>query len=151
MGNIRFGKSTRFLVPSNPIDNVVSLCIWGDGPGRPFDNRYTLLTKELIEKHIHLTFDDGEECDIFDPSEILVLPNRVTIMNARRILWKYYYYGEPKSDKTLISISYEWIENGYVRIDEKGQDQTTRMIQAKSHPAFVCVGDIWLFLHDNTT
>lgn len=45
--------------------NRISLCIWGDGPGRPYDNSYILESISYEANILHLCFQGSIEAKSF--------------------------------------------------------------------------------------
>ena len=75
-------------------ENYISLCIWGDGPGRPHDNSYLLTEKKMDVANNRLTlfFDGNEKCTLVNPIDVVWNGKLFTAKSADRIIWEFYYY-----------------------------------------------------------
>ena len=71
------------------MNDYLSVCIWGNGPGRPYDNIYLLQRIEYVKDIVHLFFCNGEECIIVHPQNLLFSPNGLKISYADKIIWKF--------------------------------------------------------------
>lgn len=100
----------------------IVFCIWGDGPGRPYDNAYIIKDREIDNNHdfIRLLFNGGEECIIEQPRGINWGPKGIKINKAKKVIWKYYFYGKPQSIDTLIIMEYTLIDDSNVHVVVKG-------------------------------
>lgn len=100
----------------------LSICIWGDGPGRPYDNVYHLekIADNNDGKVIKLYFSGNEECIIEEPSGVVLDKSHIKINSAKKITWSFYYYGKPKSKETLITTEYYLLDPKHVRVTTKG-------------------------------
>ncbi len=96
--------------------NYLALSIWGDGPGRPYDNIYFLMNVELSGNILRLSFIDGEECTIFDPKDIKVTECELSVRDASEVNWRFYEYGKPKSSDTIINISYKKLNDNEIQV-----------------------------------
>ena len=98
--------------------NYVSFCIWGDGPGRPYDNAYELKSKEIDvdQKIIRFQFNGGEECIVENPVGIDWGQKGVRIEKASKIIWKHYYYGKPQTIENTIIFEYILIDESHVHV-----------------------------------
>lgn len=98
--------------------NSISLCIWGNGPGRPFDNAYSLLHKEEdnLNKTIKLFFEGNEECVIESPLGVSWKGNCLRVICAEKITWKFYLYGKIKTNENLYIIEYYMLTNLKVKV-----------------------------------
>ena len=115
----------------------VSASIWGDGPGRPGDNAYTLLDKKIDEDSIRLTFAGGEECEITNPKDVAVFDQVLIVGTADKIVWGFNYYGIPQTPETRITTEYTMIDPTHVRVRETGyHHQPERIIDVKKEDAF---------------
>jgi hypothetical protein len=120
----------------------LSVCIWGDGPGRPYDNSYILTRKEFDKENniIHLYFDDNEECIIYNPQDIIYDEILFKIKRADKIIWKSYSYSRPQSNETLYTDIYTMLNNNKVHaIVEYGTWKRNEIIDIKNNYAFDCV------------
>lgn len=122
--------------------SYLSLCIWGDGPGRPYDNVYFLKDRIISEGFIHLNFSNEEECIIIDPSNISISERGIKIDKAKRIVWKFYCYGRPKNTNTLTTVQYNMIDDLYVRVSERGFYNSEKVISIVGKMAFDSFGEI---------
>lgn len=118
----RRNKNETDTEPEKPLVKQISLCIWGDGPGRPYDNIYTLVRKEMNEAENLLTlyFDENEKCTVFNPSGVEWDGMRFKVETADKIIWQFYYYGKPQTSETLIQLEYTFIDKKHVHVIEKG-------------------------------
>lgn len=123
------------------MNNYLSVCIWGNGPGRPCDNVYEINKMEFEEDVLRLFFCGGEECSIFYPQNIVLTKHGLKIEHADRITWKFYYYGEPASQDTLVTIEYVPTTDAHIRITTKGRIAGERIVLPKGM-AFDSFGDI---------
>ncbi|MCH5163738.1 MAG: hypothetical protein J1F36_01835 [Clostridiales bacterium] len=124
------------------IKNFLNLCIWGEGPGRPYDNIYILSSLKVEKNIIHMIFEDEEECIITNPQNIDISAKFIKIENATNISWKFYYYGKPKSKETLTTIQYEKVDNNHIHITEQGAFNSEKTISVNKKIAFDSYGDI---------
>lgn len=113
-----------------------SLCIWGVGPGRPFDNEYVLENESYDDNVFELLFADGEKCIIMNPVGVINTEDGLKIEMADKILWTQHFYGKPKSEETFITIQYEWIGNGNLCVTESGLCRKAQNISVKNRIAF---------------
>ena len=120
--------------------NYISLCIWGDGPGRPFDNAYILSNKIIGKNFIQLCFEGWEECHIQNPQNIEITDVGIQIGTADTIIWKFYCYGIPQNPSTLTITEYKKIDETYARVKETGYFQSEKMIKIKKKKAFIASG-----------
>lgn len=120
----------------------VSLCIWGDGPGRPFDNGYIVKDVKVDKEQIRLLFDGGEECVIMSPEGIIVTNQRIIIAKAQKVIWKFYYYGKPQKPETMVTINYTTINDARVCVDETGALESNRNITINGKNALELIGDL---------
>lgn len=125
--------------------NYLSLCIWGDGPGRPYDNIYMLKNITFDNNTLHLFFDGDEECIISNPTNINFSEKSLKVDAANKIIWKFYYYGKPKNKETLTIIQYDMINRSQVCILESGAFNNDKIISIKGKIAFDSFGDINFF------
>lgn len=100
-------------------DNYGTLCIWQDGPGRPYDNVYFLDRIVFVNSCLSLFFRDGEACTIYYPHSASCSRCRFTILSAEKIIWEFYYYGKPQSMETKTYIHY-LLRGDSICIDERG-------------------------------
>lgn len=105
-----------------PNKNYISICIWGHGPGRPYDNSYRLKEKKYDETKNTLTlfFEDNEKCIIINPVEMVWDRKKLKVKSAEKIIWEFYYYGKPQSQETLTIMEYTLLNNSQVCFAEKG-------------------------------
>jgi len=114
-----------------------SLCIWGHGPGMPFDSIYSLKEISFSDDVLYLRFDENEECKIFCPQNITIANNRFEIRDAKKITWTFYPYGEPQ----IIKYSYECYktDDDKVRIIDR-YSNIDKTIFAEEYIPFVGTG-----------
>lgn len=115
----------------------LSLCFWGYGPGRPFDNIYSIKEISFSDNVLYLRFEENEECKIYCPENIIAANNRFEIRDAKKITWTFYPYGEPQITK----YSYECYktDNGKVRIIDQ-YSNIDKTISAEENIPFVGIG-----------
>ena len=113
------------------MNDYLSVCIWGNGPGRPYDNIYLFQRIEYVKDIVHMFFCNGEECIIVHPQNLLFSQNGLKISYADKIIWKFYYYGKPQSDETLVTMEYIPMGNSKIRISVKGAITSDRTISSK--------------------
>ncbi|MDR1697628.1 MAG: hypothetical protein LBR37_01755 [Erysipelotrichaceae bacterium] len=138
-----FKKNVNYLENSNDLllDTYYSIGIWGDGPGRPFDNGYLLKRQEIDheQKTIKLFFSSNEECIIERFHDMMVDNNRVTINRADRIIWKAYDYGKPQTKENMYIYEYNILDNGDVSVVVKSNIlNRNEIIKIEKQKAFVC-------------
>ncbi|MET0759217.1 MAG: hypothetical protein ABWZ56_02280 [Flavobacterium sp.] len=83
-----------------------SLCFFGHWFGKPYDNYHQILKVEYDEINdiLKLTFDEKDTLSISFPKNITESDNKLTIESANKIIWKWYYYGKPKTEENLYFI-----------------------------------------------
>lgn len=113
-----------------------TLRIWDCGPGRPLDNEYILVDKLYKDNAIVLSFEGGEKCTIVNPTNIIDTETRLKVEQASQIIWNSYYCGKPQSDDTQITVKYEMMENGQIRIIENGPFESHQIISMNNRIAF---------------
>ena len=83
-----------------------SLQFWGEWFGRPYDNIHTIVDAELGEGDaLVCTFDQREKLSVWNPTGLYFDKNVFRVTKASKILWQWYYYGNPQDD--LHFIQYE--------------------------------------------
>lgn len=123
--------------------NYLSLCIWGDGPGRPYDNLYVLKEITFLDNHtLYLKFQEDEECIICDPQNMILSEKAFTIQSASKIVWTFYEYGKPKSKNTLTSVEYNKLNEFNVHVLEKGVFNRSEIITIKKSIAIDAYGSL---------
>ncbi len=127
------------------MENYLSLCIWGNGPGRPYDNVYILKNITCNNGTLHLLFQGDEECIISNPQGVVFSEEGLKINNADRIIWKFYCYGRAKSNETLTVTQYTMMNTAQVHILEEGAFNSEKIVPKKGK-AFDSFGDISLLL-----
>jgi len=141
------GQNRLLSSPPPPSTSLghLSLCIWGDGPGKPFDNVYTLIKEEIDEDNdtIKLFFGDNEECIIEKPSEVARDDRHFDVSKAKKITWKFYYYGKPQTPETLTVIEYTSLSDSNVRVTTKSNYwPRDEIIGVSGKPAFASFGEL---------
>jgi hypothetical protein len=115
------------------------LSVWECGPRGPGENYYNILRSETDEDGgaIKLFLEDGEECIIEKPSEIVLAGGQLKINKAEKITWKYYYSGE-LSPEMFVSTEYIPLDNARVRIvDENKYNPIDEMCDVSGKPALI--------------
>lgn len=124
------------------MNEYLSINIWGKGPGRPYNNKY-ILTKKIYKKEmLHLFFENNEECLIYNPQNVIISKSGIKIEKARKIIWKFYYYGKPQQDQNLITVQYEIIDDSHIRIIESDINNRDIISSLGEDIAFHSVGNI---------
>jgi hypothetical protein len=98
-----------------------TICVFGDWFGRPMDNYHKVMSCEEKGNHIRLIFNEEESLDVWDGKGIEINQNKLTIKEASRVRWEWYYYGKPKTienrfyiehivdgDKVVVSSNVNW-------------------------------------------
>ena len=76
-----------------------SLQFWGEWFGRPYDNIHTIVDAAVIEDNsLAFTFDQREKLSVWDPKGLYFDKNVFRVKKASKILWQWYYYGNPPGD-----------------------------------------------------
>ena len=100
--------------------------VWGCGPGRPWDNAYTLNKVLKTKEYIKLFIDENQECVIYSPSGISAgyssQRTYIVIKNADRITWKHYYCGKEKTKENIIEEEYTKIDSRRIHKSSKGSE-----------------------------
>lgn len=92
-----------------------TLRIWGQWFGRPMDNVHNCVSCRVEEDLVVLTFDEGEELRIWNPTDAYVEGQAtLTFPNAKRVRWDWYYYGRPKTPENRMFIEYV-VEAGVIQ------------------------------------
>lgn len=122
--------------------NYLTLSIWGQGPGRPYDNIYILKKCRLNCNSLFLYFSEGEECIVSCPENISVSVNSFKITKAEEIVWKFYCYGKSRSNETLTTINYKMINDKQIHIVSQGYFKEERIVPIQDQIALNAYGDI---------
>jgi hypothetical protein len=84
--------------------------------GRPMDNLHECVGAELELNILRLRFNEGEELEIVDPSELVIDGQVLRIPMATRVRWSWFLYGRAKEPNNLMYYEYRAI-NGAVESD----------------------------------
>ena len=83
-----------------------SACFYGHWFGRPYDNFHEIksVSFEVASSELKFTFMEGETLIIQNPQGIKEIGQTLTIEDADKILWRWYYYGKPTLPENLFYI-----------------------------------------------
>ena len=78
-----------------------SLCFFGHWFGKPYDNYHKIIKIEYDESKdiLNIKFDEKETLSISFPKNIIETESKLTIESADKIVWKWHYYGKPKTEE----------------------------------------------------
>jgi hypothetical protein len=83
-----------------------SLCIFGDWFGRPMDNWHRVVSFEVKEDYIKLTFNEGEILDVWGAKGLKIEGKSFVIRQANHIRWEWFYYGRAKLPENRFFLKY---------------------------------------------
>ncbi|MCG8408088.1 MAG: hypothetical protein MI923_23055 [Phycisphaerales bacterium] len=88
----------RLLLP-----HVKSGCLrfWGEWFGRPMDNQHKIVQCDVHGDTLRIFFDQGETLTVHHPQGYTASALDFWIVDADRVLWEWYNYGEPQIPENL--------------------------------------------------
>jgi hypothetical protein len=78
-----------------------TLRFWGHWFGRPYDNCHQIVSCTFTGEALKLTFNEGENLQVWNGDKVIVGPSTFQIVTASRVRWEWYYYGRPKTAANL--------------------------------------------------
>jgi hypothetical protein len=78
-----------------------ALRFFGEWFGRPYDNYHVIESAEAKGNCLVLTFNEKETLSVWNPSGFKISADEFQIDSASRILWKWFYYGRPRTQENL--------------------------------------------------
>lgn len=88
-----------------------SLCFWGNWFGRPFDNIHRIVGVDALDGTIAIFFDHGESLIIESPRNWSLADGCLSVAEADRIRFQWFYYGRLPSRETLQFEEYRLYED----------------------------------------
>ena len=133
-------KAIERWLDSRP--KYVSVCIWGNGPGRPHDNLYTMKAVNYNDSVLSLEFDRGEKCRIVNPQNAKFGDKYIHIGKANTVVWSHYYYGKEQTEENLIVEKYDMQEGDAVHFVAEGPFADDKIINVNGKVAVDIIGDV---------
>jgi len=94
---------------NNILPNIKSgtLRFFGVWFGRPYDNLHHIVSASANANVLKLIFNEGEILEISEPTSCTFSSSHFEIQNSRKVVWKWYSYGLPKTDKNLYYYNFD--------------------------------------------
>ncbi len=91
-----------------------SLRVFGDWFGRPRDN-FHVVRSVLAEDHeLVVDFEENEQLRISSPAGWEFSEHTFRVQHARRVVWRWFYYGRPQTPENLFTEAHWLDDKGHV-------------------------------------
>lgn len=90
----QIANEVRALIPE---PDGLSLKIWGNWFGKPYDNNHKIIACKEDADIIRIQFDMAEVLTVWSPRGRKIDKSTFFIRGAARVRWEWFYYGRPQT------------------------------------------------------
>lgn len=108
----KFAEDINNLLPNIKYGTLRFFGVWF---GRPYDNIHKIIEANFDNDILRILFNEDEILEVSQPNTCHFSLDNFEILNAKKVLWKWYYYGRPKIDKNLYFYNFE-VEGKIVKL-----------------------------------
>jgi hypothetical protein len=127
----QFADDINGLLPNIKSGTLRFFGVWF---GKPMDNWHRIVSANANGNVLTIIFNEGEVLEVSEPKTCLFSSSHFEIRNAQRVLWKWHYYGRPKTDGNLYYYDFEF-EDKVIRMKTNVDWFTEKQVAQITEPA----------------